>query len=96
MKNQTQLVQFMGDKEPVFGVINDGEITEISGSPYGEFTLTDISFELSSARLLPPSNPTKILAAAVNYRDHSSKEHELPKKPELFIKLPSSVVASGL
>jgi 2-keto-4-pentenoate hydratase/2-oxohepta-3-ene-1,7-dioic acid hydratase in catechol pathway len=47
-------------------------------------------------RFLPPSEPTKIVAVGLNYRDHAEEMNvPLPEEPLLFLKPASSVIAHG-
>ena len=57
------------------------------------------SFEpipLSSAHLLPPVTPSKIVCVGRNYREHARElGNEIPNEPLLFFKPPSSLLPSG-
>ncbi|HEY2469758.1 MAG TPA: fumarylacetoacetate hydrolase family protein [Terracidiphilus sp.] len=49
---------------------------------------------LSSAELLPPVTPSKIVCVGRNYRDHAKElGNEVPAEPLLFFKPPSSLLA---
>ena len=51
---------------------------------------------LSELHLLAPVTPSKILCVGRNYRDHAAElGNEVPKEPLLFLKPPSSLLASG-
>ncbi len=51
---------------------------------------------LDQFRLLPPVRPSKIVCVGRNYRDHAAElGNEVPKEPLLFLKPPSSLLASG-
>jgi 2-keto-4-pentenoate hydratase/2-oxohepta-3-ene-1,7-dioic acid hydratase in catechol pathway len=51
---------------------------------------------LSSAHLLAPVTPSKIVCVGRNYRDHVKElGNELPTEPLLFFKPPSSLLAPG-
>ncbi len=51
---------------------------------------------LASFTLQPPVRPTKIVCVGRNYRDHAAElGNEVPKEPLLFLKPPSSLLASG-
>jgi acylpyruvate hydrolase len=52
---------------------------------------------LDQARLAPPvTNPSKIICVGLNYYDHCSEQDlEVPERPILFAKFPSSVIGSG-
>jgi 2-keto-4-pentenoate hydratase/2-oxohepta-3-ene-1,7-dioic acid hydratase in catechol pathway len=48
------------------------------------------------ARLLPPCAPTKIVCVGRNYPEHAKElGNEVPKEPLIFLKPPSSLIASG-
>ena len=48
------------------------------------------------ARLLPPCSPTKIVCVGRNYAEHAKElGNEVPPEPLIFLKPPSSLVASG-
>lgn len=50
----------------------------------------------AGARLLPPCAPTKIVCVGRNYREHAKElGNEVPSEPLLFLKPPSSLIASG-
>ncbi len=47
-------------------------------------------------RLLPPCSPTKIVCVGRNYLEHASElGNEAPSEPLIFLKPPSSLIASG-
>jgi 2-keto-4-pentenoate hydratase/2-oxohepta-3-ene-1,7-dioic acid hydratase in catechol pathway len=48
------------------------------------------------ARLLPPCAPSKIICVGRNYAEHAKElGNEVPKEPLIFLKPPSSLIASG-
>ncbi len=50
----------------------------------------------TSLSLLPPVTPSKILCVGRNYSEHAAElGNEVPKEPLLFLKPPSSLLASG-
>src|SRR5579884_328007 len=49
-----------------------------------------------SAQLLPPCTPSKIVCVGRNYAEHARElGNETPKEPLIFLKPPSSLIASG-
>jgi acylpyruvate hydrolase len=52
---------------------------------------------LDQVRLAPPvANPSKIICVGLNYRDHCLEQNiDLPGRPILFAKFPSSIVGPG-
>lgn len=52
--------------------------------------------DLSTVRLLPPCAPTKIVCVGRNYPEHARElGNEVPSEPLIFLKPPSSLIASG-
>lgn len=52
--------------------------------------------DLSAVRLLPPCAPTKIVCVGRNYPEHARElGNEVPAEPLIFLKPPSSLIASG-
>jgi 2-keto-4-pentenoate hydratase/2-oxohepta-3-ene-1,7-dioic acid hydratase in catechol pathway len=59
---------------------------------YGDFSAVD----LATVRLLPPCAPTKIVCVGRNYPEHARElGNEVPAEPLIFLKPPSSLIASG-
>ena len=51
---------------------------------FKDFKIEDSPIPMSDARLLPPVEPTKIVAVGVNYRDHAQEMgRALPEEPLL-------------
>jgi 2-keto-4-pentenoate hydratase/2-oxohepta-3-ene-1,7-dioic acid hydratase in catechol pathway len=56
----------------------------------------DLSELPSEARLLPPCSPSKIVCVGRNYAEHAKElGNEAPQEPLIFLKPPSSLIASG-
>ncbi len=51
---------------------------------------------LDAVRVLPPVTPSKIVCVGRNYRDHAKElGNEVPAEPLIFLKPPSTLIASG-
>jgi 2-keto-4-pentenoate hydratase/2-oxohepta-3-ene-1,7-dioic acid hydratase in catechol pathway len=104
--------RFMLDGLIHYGVVEerDGElwIADLAEAPeedllfrlhHGRCRALGLGFEpllLSTAELLPPSVPSKIVCVGRNYREHVKElGHEMPAEPLIFLKPPSSLLASG-
>lgn len=59
-------------------------------------TIGGKEYKLADLRVLPPCTPTKIVCVGCNYVEHAKELNErIPDEPVLFIKPPSSLLASG-
>ena len=90
----TTYVRFQAGNTIAYGVLAEGQIRQIDGAPFGPWKPTGKTYKLSEVRLLVPTQPTKILAVAGNYKSHLSSK-PAPKRPELFLKPPSCLIAAG-
>jgi 2-keto-4-pentenoate hydratase/2-oxohepta-3-ene-1,7-dioic acid hydratase in catechol pathway len=90
--------RFQTEHGPRYGRIQDDQIVELisfhdkdAGVPAHGENFSPIP--LSSAKLLAPVEPSKILCVGRNYRDHASElGNEVPKEPLIFFKPPSSII----
>jgi 2-keto-4-pentenoate hydratase/2-oxohepta-3-ene-1,7-dioic acid hydratase in catechol pathway len=81
------------------------QLVRYSLNPHTPPTATDADPEVrrgsasempEGARLLPPCSPSKIVCVGRNYAEHARElGNEAPKEPLIFLKPPSSLIASG-
>ncbi|MFQ5860118.1 MAG: fumarylacetoacetate hydrolase family protein [Dehalococcoidia bacterium] len=91
-----KLARFVAQGTVSLGVVEEERVEVIQGDPFGEFQETGTSYPLSEVRLLAPWIPGKMLAAARNYHSHARwSGREVPAAPEMFYKVPSSVIGPG-
>jgi len=84
------------DKEAFYAALADGRVKRLAGPPYEEAVYTGEEYDLAEVKLLPPSEPTKIVAVGLNYAKHAAEMKEkLIGNPVLFLKPPSSLIAHG-
>lgn len=80
---------------PVFGTIEGEKVTELSGAPWLEWSLTPRAWPLDQVRLVAPVAPAKIVCVGRNYAAHASElGNEMPKEPLIFLKPSSSIVGN--
>jgi 2-keto-4-pentenoate hydratase/2-oxohepta-3-ene-1,7-dioic acid hydratase in catechol pathway len=78
------------------GVISGDNVRQISGDMLGKWEVTSRSWPVADVKLLPPVAPSKIVALGRNYADHAAEFNNVPpKEPLIFLKPPSSLLASG-
>ncbi|MCZ6706840.1 MAG: fumarylacetoacetate hydrolase family protein [Chloroflexi bacterium] len=83
-----RLARIEHDGDAVYASVDGDQLLLIDGNPFGSHSVTDTALPLDGATLLCPSQPSKILAMAVNYRSHG----EPVAVPQPFLKTPSSVI----
>ena len=84
--------------DPLFGILDDDQITIISGDPiYHGIQKTAARVELAKVRLLAPVIPrSKIVCVGKNYADHAAEMgSEVPTEPIIFLKPKTSVIGPG-
>ncbi len=88
-----RLARFSYKDKMGFGVVSKDEIIVAKGDMFGEYKLTKKKLPLSSVKLLPPSEPSKIVAVGLNYKAHTEEfGEEVPDEPRLFLKPVSAVI----
>ncbi len=84
------------DGAPKYGWLLEDKIGEIEGDLFGTYKRKEASTPLADVRLLPPSQPSKILCVGRNYVEHARElGNEVPKVPLIFMKPPSSIIGNG-
>ncbi len=84
-----------GTEVPLFGLVEDDSIVEISGAPWKVWTRGARRFSSPECRLLAPVVPSKIVCVGRNYAAHAAElGNETPSEPMIFMKPPSSVIGS--
>ena len=90
----TKFARFEAHGETVFGVVEGDQVKQLTGSPVGDYQVTDHAHPLSDVRLLAPIVPNKVVAIGLNYRSHLG-DREPPKVPEPFLKTTTSIIGNG-
>jgi hypothetical protein len=66
-----KIVRFKTAGKTRYGVLDDANILEHSGTPYGTFKKVGKRYPVKQAVLLVPVGPSKIVAVGLNYRDRA-------------------------
>ncbi|TCK71568.1 fumarylacetoacetate hydrolase family protein [Acidipila rosea] len=78
--------------ETITRLLPSPEDASAAAASVGEFQ----PLPLGEAKLLAPVTPSKIVCIGRNYRDHAAElGNDVPREPLLFLKPPSSIIASG-
>ena len=80
-----------------YGILEGDRVRQLSGNLFGNWSKTETTHALKEIKLLPPTQPTQVLALAGNYRSHLPDEKISPKFaiPQPFFKSPSCLVGHG-
>src|SRR5262244_3157202 len=82
-----KIVRFKAAGKTRYGVLDGTHIVEYAGTPYGTFKKARKRWQVKQAVLLAPVVPTKIVALALNYREHAEEMRlRVPEEPLLFLK----------
>jgi len=76
-----------------YGILDGEVIHELNGCFLAGAARTGKAVRLAEARLLPPVEPSKVLAIGLNYKSHLGERPARPF-PGVFIKLPSSIIGT--
>lgn len=88
-----RIVRFVVGNEARYGLVEDGVVREIRGDIFGKFSVTTKKHSLSRIKFLAPTEPSKIVAVGLNYRDHAEElKQEVPEEPIIFLKPPTAVL----
>lgn len=90
----TRFVRFEHEGAIAYGIVEGDKVHAIDGTPFDKWSKSGKVYPLSKVKVLPPTQPTKVLALALNYKSHAGNLKPHPH-PEVFYKLPSSLVATG-
>ena len=95
-RHHTYLVRATVDGSPRWGVVEDGRVYELAGTPFDGWECGAEMGLLDNLQLLAPIVPTKIIGVGRNYPAHAAEHgREVPPEPLLFFKPPSSVIGPG-
>jgi len=86
----------VGDKI-AYGLVEGDRIRQITGDPFNGWKRTRTTFPLTEVKLLVPTQPKTVLAAALNYKSHlgTTPSRPLPEVPQFFYKPPSCLISTG-
>ena len=83
-------------KKAKYGWLLGDKVGEIGGNIFGRYRRKEAETPLSDAKLLAPSEPSKIVCLGRNYVEHAKElGNEVPKVPLIFLKPPSAIISNG-
>ncbi len=93
-----KFVRYEVEDQKYYGIVENDKVKEIEGCIYGEYEVTDKERALDEVTLLPPVEPSKLIAIGLNYLDHVKEggaDREPPTEPLIFLKAPTSICGNG-
>lgn len=88
-----KIYRFQYKGKSLYGVLKLERLFPLKGSVFGRFGLAEKGIPISSVSLLPPVEPSKIVAVGTNYRAHVREMgRRLPEEPLIFLKPPSAII----
>lgn len=88
-----KIIRFMYDDTPSYGFLNGETITKIDGDIFKYCYQTDRTVNINDVKILPPCEPSKIVAVGLNYARHADEMgDEVPSYPALFLKPATAVI----
>ena len=86
--------RFQVGDSAAYGIVEGDRVRELSGDLFGTWEKTERTHALADVTFLVPSEPSKVLALAGNYKSHIGNQATSPH-PEVFFKVPSALVPTG-
>jgi len=94
ISHRAQYVRFKIGDEVSSGRLEGDVVKVLDGDLFREARETGRSVPLDEVTLLPPCEPSKVIAVGLNYRSHL-RGRPVPEYPGLFAKFPSTLIGSG-
>ncbi len=91
-----KIVRAQHNSDTFYGILDGQTVIRLALPPYNGIVLEGSSYPVEEVKLLPPAEPSKIVAVGKNYRAHADEMGEgRPEEPLLFIKPNTCIVGDG-
>ncbi len=88
-----KLARFDYKKKEYWGIVEDNDVLFLKSAPFEGIKKTKRKVSLTSIKLLAPCQPSKVVLAGLNYRDHAKElKMTIPKEPVIFLKPAATVI----
>jgi 2-keto-4-pentenoate hydratase/2-oxohepta-3-ene-1,7-dioic acid hydratase in catechol pathway len=88
----TRYIRYETQGRASYGILDGDTVRELSGAPWSGGKPTGRTASFKSVKLLAPAEPSKVIAAGLNYKSHIGQQ-PVAKYVGLFAKMPTSIVA---
>jgi len=87
-------IRFRKDDVVSYGSLEGNRVKVINGDIFGDYEVTDSSYDITEIDFLIPCTPSKIICVGLNYKSHAKEMNmPLPEEPVLFLKPPTAALA---
>ncbi len=94
-KKHMKPAKFQYKQREFWGLVENDSVRILKAPPYRKIEVSGRSLPLDKVRLRPPAEPSKIILAGLNYKDHAKEMGmKIPREPVIFLKAPSSLIAA--
>lgn len=91
-----KLCRVQVDHEIFYAVLNGETLERLAQPPFDGIVPDGRTYPLSQARLLAPTEPSKIACVGRNYIDHAKEfDNVIPQEPLIFLKPSTAVIGPG-
>jgi 2-keto-4-pentenoate hydratase/2-oxohepta-3-ene-1,7-dioic acid hydratase in catechol pathway len=87
----TKYIRYESQGHASYGMLEGDTVRELSSAPWAQGKPTGKTAKLAAVKLLAPAEPTKVIAAGLNYKTHIGQQQPA-KYVGLFAKMPTSIV----
>ena len=88
-----KIVRFVLGGERRYGILEGETLYALGGDVFADFQPGRELAKLGQVRILPPCEPSKVIAVGLNYRSHAQEMGvPIPEEPIIFLKPPSAVI----
>jgi 2-keto-4-pentenoate hydratase/2-oxohepta-3-ene-1,7-dioic acid hydratase in catechol pathway len=94
--------RFQAGEAVRYGFVEGDQVSEVEGSPFGEYEVTGRTHSLGSLKLLVPVVPSTFYCAGINYRDHVIRmaalrgaEPVFPTQADIGYRANNALIAHG-
>jgi 2-keto-4-pentenoate hydratase/2-oxohepta-3-ene-1,7-dioic acid hydratase in catechol pathway len=93
-----KIARYLADGTPRYGIVESGTVYQADGDLFDGLSKGAEVGSIDSLTLLPPVEPSKIVAIGLNYAAHVTENdpnREVPTEPVIFMKPQSALLAHG-
>jgi 2-keto-4-pentenoate hydratase/2-oxohepta-3-ene-1,7-dioic acid hydratase in catechol pathway len=87
----TKYIRYESQGQAHYGILDGETVRELSSAPWAEGKPTGKTAKVASVKLLAPAEPSKVIAAGLNYKSHIGQQ-QAAKYVGLFAKMPTSII----